>query len=316
MPGAVGSTWEYEVSDSSAKGASVSHITVRIGGIEEVDGQPLLRLEHLKGSSPTENELISIDKRGVLCHRRGAANTQAISIQPPQLLFPADFHIGTKWDAEGDGAHEQFMVAAEEQVRVPAGAFRAYRIECDQPWPVTTKLQRWFAPGVGLVKEITSTRGPSGRLLNRTTLVLTKFSAGGNDSVETNSAVPPSADISAGASPSPTPSVQVKLELASSRDGAAVAEFRSDTPNIFVRWSGENLPVDSTVRLAWIAEDVGDIVEPNFIVDQIERTVTTPDFGGRFTLSRPKDGWAAGRYRLELYLEETLLAKVQVTIRD
>ncbi len=92
--------------------------------------------------------------------------------------------------------------------------------------------------------------------------------------------------------------------------------FQSDAPNIYVCWQGENLPTNSTVRIAWVVEDVGDLVEPNFIVDETETDITAPDFSARFTLSRPSDGWAAGKYRLELFLDEVLVKKVAVTITD
>jgi hypothetical protein len=70
------------------------------------------------------------------------------------------------------------------------------------------------------------------------------------------------------------------------------------------------------VRVAWIAEDVGDIVEPNFVIDETETELTTAKFGARFTLSRPRDGWAAGKYRLELYLDDQLTQTVKINIRD
>ncbi len=115
---------------------------------------------------------------------------------------------------------------------------------------------------------------------------------------------------------SPTPALRIKLEVTKDRDGPVVTEFKSDVPNIFVRWTGENLPVDSDARVAWIAEDVGDVAPPNFIVDQMVTTIARPEFGARFTLSRPRDGWAPGRYRVELYLEEELVGTVKVTIED
>lgn len=313
IPGAVGSTWEYEVRDAAAEQAPTAHVVVRISGTEESEGEQLLRVETARDNALTRTELISADDRGVLCYRRSGADGNATSFQPPQVVIPGDVRVGSQWEVDGEPsgkARQQFVVRAEEQVRVPAGVFRAFRIECEEPWPVSATTQRWFAPGVGLVKEIVNTRGPSGRLLSHTTMMLTKFSATDRESAQGN----PSAAISAG--PTPLPSPHAILEAAADRDGPALTDFRSDAPNIFVRWSGENLPVDGTVRLTWIAEDVGDIVEPNFIVDQVERTVTTPKFGGRFTLSRPKDGWAAGKYRLELYVENDLLETVNVTIGD
>ena len=68
--------------------------------------------------------------------------------------------------------------------------------------------------------------------------------------------------------------------------------------------------------MAWIAEDVGDVAPRNFIIDEKEMEVTTASFGARFTLSRPKDGWAVGKYRLELYLDDGLVQTTKVTIRE
>ena len=76
------------------------------------------------------------------------------------------------------------------------------------------------------------------------------------------------------------------------------------------------MPAGSFVRVAWIAEDVGELVPPNFVIDETETEVTSEKFSARFTLSRPKDGWAAGKYRLELYLDDQLTQTAKVSIRD
>ena len=83
-----------------------------------------------------------------------------------------------------------------------------------------------------------------------------------------------------------------------------------------MRWTGEQLPVSGTVRVVWIAEDVGDVAPANFIVDQMATIVDAPQSGAQFTLSRPKDGWAAGKYRVDLYLDDQLVQSVKVTIAD
>lgn len=321
LPTAIGTSWEYQISDSAEKSAQPSRMLVRIGGIDDVDGQQLLRFETIDGDAVKQREFISVDGRGALTHWRVFADGTTKTFQSPQTIVPAALAVGAKWDFDDATAngevHRQFVVAAEEKIDVPAGSFRAFRIQCDQPWPVATTLERWFVPGVGLVKEVATTHGPSGRLLNRTTTALTKFTPGTMPIAEPTVALPPSAEISAASTPAPTPPPPtVKLELASSRESAAVTEFRSDAANIFVRWSGENLPVDATVRLAWIAEDVGDVVDPNFIIDEVKRTVSSPQFSGRFTLSRPPDGWAPGKYRIELYLDDKLMETVKCTIGD
>ncbi|HEV3409823.1 MAG TPA: hypothetical protein VG095_05990 [Chthoniobacterales bacterium] len=321
VPTTPGTSWEYEVRN----GAQSSHRMIRLVGREEIAGNELVRCETLEDGALLKTELIRIDERGVALHQR--ANGKTITFEPPQVIVPAPPALGATWDVHdpnpGGEQFRRFRFAAEEDITVPAGKFRAWRIECEQPWPVSSRLQRWFAPGVGFVKEVEVTRGPSGRLLSRVTTLLRRFSPGVSSVADMAATERPSAEISlANELPSSTPSEmsapspEIHLELASGRDGPATNEFRSDVPNIFVRWNGRHLPVDAPVRIAWIAEDVGDIAPPNFIVDEIERTVATPEFGGRFTLSRPKDGWAAGKYRAELYLEDELRATAHVTIRD
>jgi hypothetical protein len=66
--------------------------------------------------------------------------------------------------------------------------------------------------------------------------------------------------------------------------------------------------------VAWVAEDVGDLVEPNFVIDETETIAPTPDASARFTLGRPPDGWAEGKYRVEFYVDDTLTETVKVTI--
>ena len=83
---------------------------------------------------------------------------------------------------------------------------------------------------------------------------------------------------------------------------------------MYVRWHGRGLPPRATVRVVWIAEDVGDLVEPNFVVDETETVAPEPDSSARFTLGRPPDGWAEGKYRLEFYVNDELEEILRVTI--
>jgi outer membrane usher protein FimD/PapC len=66
--------------------------------------------------------------------------------------------------------------------------------------------------------------------------------------------------------------------------------------------------------VAWVAEDVGDLVEPNFVVDETETVAAAPDASARFTLGRPPDGWAEGKYRVEFYVNDQPVETVKVTI--
>jgi hypothetical protein len=114
----------------------------------------------------------------------------------------------------------------------------------------------------------------------------------------------------------PEPPMRLSIAAATKTDGKPQTAYRSNAPSIFVRWRGENLPVGSVVRLAWIAEDVGDIVDPNFVIDKDETVVPTSTFSARFTISRPSDGWAPGKYRVDLFVDDVLRDTLGITIRD
>jgi hypothetical protein len=107
---------------------------------------------------------------------------------------------------------------------------------------------------------------------------------------------------------------RLSVEVSSDPSGGSRNEFKSDTENIYVRWHGHALPKDARIRVAWIAEDVGDLVEPNFVIDETESVAPAPDASARFTLGRPPDGWAEGKYRVEFYINDELEETVRVTI--
>ena len=321
MPASDGATWLYDVRDSSAAGAQPTALVQRINGKEEIGGKELLKFETVVGDAVIKTELVTIDERGMLCHQRAGADGKAVILDPPQTMIPAPLKEGASWEVNdhvAGGGTQRFSIAGQEEVIVAGGTFQAFRAHCEQPWPISTTTDRWYAPGTGLVKEVKTTRGPTGRLMGRTITQLRKFSV---EPPSPPAQDAPSVTIDAGtpsiAAPAPSPQApNILLEASAERDGPVQLEFKSDAPHIFVRWSGVNLPVGAYVRVAWVAEDVGDIAPADFIIDQTETEIETPEFGARFTLSRPQDGWAAGKYRVELYVEDDLVQTLKVTIVD
>ena len=321
VPATDGATWLYDVRDSSAAGAQPTTLVQRIHGKEEIGGKELLKFETVADDAVIKTELVTIDERGMLCHQRAAADGKAVILDPPQTMIPAPLKEGASWEVNdhvAGGGTQRFTIAGQEEVIVAAGTFQAFRAHCEQPWPISTTTDRWYAPGTGLVKEVKTTRGPTGRLMGRTITQLKKFSIEPSSPPAHDA---PSVTIDAGtpavAAPAPSPSApSILLEASAERDGPVQLEFKSDAPHIFVRWSGVNLPVGAYVRVAWVVEDVGDIAPADFIIDQTETNIETPEFGARFTLSRPQDGWAAGKYRVELYVEDDLVQSLKVTIAD
>lgn len=115
--------------------------------------------------------------------------------------------------------------------------------------------------------------------------------------------------------PPPLP-MSIRLEATREVDAKPQVSFAATTPNIIIRWRGENLPIPGTVRVAWVAEDVGDLVDPGFVIDESRTAVESANFGGRFTLSRPHDGWAPGKYRVDLFVNGQLKDTLGVTIGE
>jgi hypothetical protein len=128
------------------------------------------------------------------------------------------------------------------------------------------------------------------------------------------SAATPSEPAASPAEPAATPSKKLTVEVSSDPAGGLKTQFKPDVVNIYVRWHGHDLPEGATIRVAWVAEDVGDLVEPNFVIDETESVAPAPDASARFTLGRPPDGWAEGKYRVEFYVDSSLVETVRVTI--
>src|SRR5438046_10022310 len=80
------------------------------------------------------------------------------------------------WDFDGQAGElkvqQHYDVLGEEEIDVPAGKFHAYRIHGEQTTPNRMTIDRWFAPGVGIVKDITTMQGAKGDFLQRISLEL------------------------------------------------------------------------------------------------------------------------------------------------
>jgi hypothetical protein len=343
LPTTEGTTWEYDSTETLTGAAPVrSSVTIRVGK-QLFEGKELVKLETLSGNVVTKTELVNVTERGIVCLARSGKDGKIAKLNPPETFVPAPLKVGATWDSEGEvlgnKMHQHFTVVAEENVTVPADSFRAFHLQCEDSSLMSIKLDRWFVPGTGLVKEIAVVRGPG--VLQRVTLELKKLTeviskpqpspspaATKPEAPQpTVAAKPATSPPSSAATSSPTASVATKdeskpatptkkltVEVSSDPAGGLRTTFKSDVANLYVRWHGHDLPQGATIRVAWVAEDVGDIVDPNFIIDETESTASVPDASARFTLGRPPDGWAEGKYRLEFYVDDVLEETIKVTI--
>ncbi len=339
LPTAEGTTWEYEATETITGAAPVrSTITVRASK-QLLDGKEVVKLETLSGNVVSKTELVSVDENGIACLARSGKDGKITKLNPPQPIIAGPLKVGAKWELEGEAAgmkmQQRFTVLAEESVTVPAGNFRAFHLQCEDSSFMSIKLDRWFVPGTGFVKETTVVRGPG--MLQRITLELNKMAevlskpvaspspaapkpaeqpskSSPTPASAVSSATPPSEPAESPEEKAATPAKKLTVEVSSEPAGGLKTQFKSDVVNIYVRWHGHELPDRARVRVAWVAEDVGDLVEPNFIIDETETVVPAPDASARFTLGRPPDGWAEGKYRVEFYVDDLLVETVRVTI--
>lgn len=340
LPTAEGTSWEYESTETRTGEAPVhSVITVRAGK-QLFDGKELVKFETLTGNVISKTELMSVDANGIACLARSGKDGKITKLNPPEPIIAAPLKVGAVWELESEVSgikmHQRFTVVAEERVTVPAGSFQAFHLRCEDSSLMSIKLDRWFAPGTGLVKETTVLKGPGG-LMQRATLELSKFTevlpkpattpaAAAPSTVEHQPASSPAPIVPAASPETPAepatvpgdppsaPAKKLTVEVSSEPTGGLKTEFKSTVANIYVRWRGHDLPADASVRVTWVAEDVGDLVEPNFVIDETESVAPSPNASARFTLGRPPDGWAEGKYRLEFYVNDLLVETIRVTI--
>jgi len=328
LPTAGGTTWEYRSTETLTGSAPVHAVVTVRAGQEMLDGKEVVKLETLLGDIVSKTELVSVDANGIACLARSGQDGKIAKLNPPEPIIAAPLEVGATWELEGEAAknkmHQRFTVVAEESVTVPAGTYQAFHLKCEDSSLVSIKLDRWFAPGTGFVKEATVVRAPG--MLQSVTLELTKITVPQKPVAQEQGASPKPSAPAVTAAPTPfeqaespaaqpvVPSKKLTVEVSSDPGGGLKTTFKSDVANIYVRWRGHDLPEGAKVRVAWVAEDVGDLVEPNFIIDETETIAPSPNASARFTLGRPPDGWAEGKYRVEFYVDGTLVETVRVII--
>jgi hypothetical protein len=181
---------------------------------------------------------------------------------------------------------------------VPAGKFRAFRIHSEQTSPSPITIDRWFAAGTGIVKDVTTMRGKTGDLLERISLEL---------------AEPPRIMERPEVKPEAAPK-QLSVTFAKDQFGKPSRTFSSDTPQIYARGEGQRLRKDAKVRAVWIAENIGEDFPPDYKIDEASAVAESPSAHGVFSLSRPDGGWAPGDYRAEFYVDDVLVETVKLKI--
>src|SRR5215470_5407665 len=188
IPTAPGTSWRYNMTEEIGKGLNVSNVKAdadgrirlpvlyRLEGTENVDGKDLLKFEMHRAGVITNTDLLTVDDHGIVCWARINLDGELVKFDSPQTMIVAPLKKGASWDFNGKtgevSVRQHYEVVGEEDIRVPAGDFHAFRIYGEQTSPSRMTIDRWFAIGVGIVKEVTAMRATNGDLLQRILLEL------------------------------------------------------------------------------------------------------------------------------------------------
>lgn len=314
VPTADGTSWQYNMTEEIGKGLNLSDIKpdadgkirlpvlYRIGGTENLEGKALLKFEMHRAGVITNTDLLAIDGQGIVCWARINLDGQLVKFNPPQTMVAAPLRKGAGWDFNGQAGElkvrQHYDVVGEEDVEVPAGEFHAFRIHGEQTSPSPMTIDRWFATGTGIVKDVTTMRAANGDLLQRVALELAE-----------RPKVTPRPEVK-----SDSGTKQLSVSVSKERFGKPVTSFSSSTSEIYARWQGHRLRPGAKVKAVWIAENIGEDFPQDYKVDEASAVAETPTARGAFTLAQPEEGWAPGDYRVEFYVDDVLVDTVKLKI--
>ena len=148
IPIAEGTTWNYELVQIKPSGSldltepdekETLAVTYRLGASQKVDNKDLSRLEIYRGEELESIDLIAIEEPGIICPARLDAKGAVVKLVPPQTMVPASLAKGARWKFDGTigetKVNQDYEIAGQEDVDVPAGKFQAWRIHCEQTLP-------------------------------------------------------------------------------------------------------------------------------------------------------------------------------------
>jgi hypothetical protein len=298
VPTAAGTVWQYAL--TREPGPATTTLTRKVLPSQAIEDQPSVPVQTVAEGIPESTEFLKIEGEAVLVTSRSSAG-KLTNFDPAVTILPSKLEIGAPCDGDGKIAEASvtipLKVIGEEEVKVPAGSFRAWRIHGEGRGTISTVADRWFVRGIGPVKELVTERSPTGELLARNTLELVTL---------------PGINNSEPAFPSEKKTFEASVST--STGGDPLTTISSDALQIVARWRAHDLPNKTKVRAVWIAEDTGEVAPLDYKVDEATNIATAPDAIGTFTLSRPEDGWAVGKYRVEFYVGDVLAETVKLTI--
>ena len=165
----VGTKWVYRHGDEE--------VTKTVTGVEARGAATVVTVEVSLRKEKVWSEQLAVSADGV-----ALVGFDDVAFDRPAWLLRARVRVGDQWEAEYAGHSVAVRTTAtargEEAVAVPAGRFRALRVEAvtvGRPEPRTPRTSAvFYAPGVGVVREDVKTEAG----VWVTTAVLKSFTPG------------------------------------------------------------------------------------------------------------------------------------------
>jgi hypothetical protein len=159
----------YETKGADGKTREMTQVVTKI---EKKDGIVRVSLGFDLDGETYPYEEVEVSEKGVV---RLVFARRKLDPPSPMLQLPAK--PGDKWEYQPRAARGEFpktktTVGKEEDVEVPAGKFKAIRIDHERDGKDSERQTQWYAPRVGLVKTITVRDG------KETVSVLKSFTPG------------------------------------------------------------------------------------------------------------------------------------------
>lgn len=103
------------------------------------------------------------------------------------------------------------------------------------------------------------------------------------------------------------------LSLSDSKGGKPAKVFKPATPLLVLSGKLSGVADGTVLKADWIAEKT-DVAPPGYRIDSKEVRTKSTSTAVTFTLSRPKAGWPAGSYRVDLFVDGKPAGKVPFTV--
>ena len=137
------------------RGDTTRETTETVTQVEEKDGVYTVTLERDAGPGPVAaaSQVFEVSAKGV-----SRLTSGGVKIATPQPLFKSGGKVGDTWESEltipgSTSIKFKYKLGAEEEVEVPAGKFKAVRVEAEsEQGGATRQTTAWYAPVVGLIK--------------------------------------------------------------------------------------------------------------------------------------------------------------------